>query len=244
MSTAWDETVDQNQAPEPFPVHVASINGSLTRNATPEYGTCMTWNVDTITNMGQPMQILTRRYRRHKARIIIEGLGGTSFSNTGQVATPGAGAIIASVTGLPADEYTISWQIRNQVAGATANNYGLYVNGVLVETADYAAASTALAIQLPMTEQLPAGSTVSVQAIGADGTGTYSAQLVVAGAVDTTQIVLNSRRDALTSPTAPQGLIFSASRELEWDSQQPCWAVVLGIGPIAVKVLDESFEET
>lgn len=56
---------------EPIPVK------EMTESAAPEYGACMTWPIPQTT-AGTPVQILTRRLRRHKAKLIVTALGGAT----------------------------------------------------------------------------------------------------------------------------------------------------------------------
>jgi hypothetical protein len=55
------------------PVRVTEVS----ERAAPEYGATMTWLIPQTT-AGTPVQILTRRLRRHKAKLIITGLGGAT----------------------------------------------------------------------------------------------------------------------------------------------------------------------
>lgn len=79
MTDAYDEPtqVEQIQDIEPIPVHIASTGIGQTRQVQPEFGTCMTWNIDTFAVMGRPRRLLTRRYRRDKAVILIPALTAT-----------------------------------------------------------------------------------------------------------------------------------------------------------------------
>lgn len=43
----------------------------------PNYGSCMTWLIPQA-GVGQPVQILTRRLRRHKAKLILVSLTGAT----------------------------------------------------------------------------------------------------------------------------------------------------------------------
>lgn len=44
----------------------------------PEFSSCMTWNIPQAVIGGQPVQILQRRKRREKAKIILVTLGGAT----------------------------------------------------------------------------------------------------------------------------------------------------------------------
>jgi len=55
------------------PIRVVEVS----QRAAPEYGACMTWPIPQTT-AGTPVQILTRRLRRHKAKLTITALGGAT----------------------------------------------------------------------------------------------------------------------------------------------------------------------
>jgi hypothetical protein len=50
---------------------------NLSRREAPEFGSTMTWSVPQ-SGIGQPVQILTRRIRRYKAKILVAALGGAT----------------------------------------------------------------------------------------------------------------------------------------------------------------------
>lgn len=58
-------------AGEPIPVTVHSSR------VAPDYGACMTWVIP-AAGVGQPVQILTRRLRRHKAKLLLVSLTGAT----------------------------------------------------------------------------------------------------------------------------------------------------------------------
>jgi hypothetical protein len=55
------------------PIRVAEVS----QRAAPEYGATMTWLIPQIS-AGTPVQILTRRLRRHKAKLTVTALGGAT----------------------------------------------------------------------------------------------------------------------------------------------------------------------
>lgn len=99
----------------------------------------------------------------------------------GSLATPGAGAAIASAAAVPiAGYYSVSWQTRNNAAVTNGNNYAIFVNGVEVPGAvglTGTAAQSQPVVQTPIQVYVPQGGIISVNAIAADGLGTYTAAL-------------------------------------------------------------------
>lgn len=76
MSEGYVEDEPQTYEPEVYagqaiPVIVES------ENAAPEYGACMTWTIPQA-GTGQPIQILTRRLRRFKAKLLVTTLTGAT----------------------------------------------------------------------------------------------------------------------------------------------------------------------
>jgi hypothetical protein len=76
MSDGYVEDAPQSYPAEswggqPIPVTVE------TDQAAPEYGACMTWTIPQA-GTGQPIQILTRRLRRFKAKLIVITLSGAT----------------------------------------------------------------------------------------------------------------------------------------------------------------------
>lgn len=95
------------------------------------------------------------------------------------VATPGAGAQIISLGTLPAGVYVVQWIAIVQTANATvANNFALKVGATQVAQS-INAVTVGNYTQLTSTILVPAGgAAVTINAIGADATGTYNAQAI------------------------------------------------------------------
>jgi hypothetical protein len=111
--TAYDEPTqtEQIQDIEAIPVHIASSHIEATRSVSPEFGTCMTWNVDTFTNMGRPRRLLTRRYRREKAVILISLPANTIIVlNSKEEPLEQAAPIGFSIGGATATFYELDWE--------------------------------------------------------------------------------------------------------------------------------------
>lgn len=99
----------------------------------------------------------------------------TASSATGTQTSVTAGQVICSATNVAQGEYTIQWQVQLSGAPAAAdiNNFGLYVNNVLIATAvNRAAAGQYIQASIPV--NVPAGGvTVAIKAIG-NGTATIA----------------------------------------------------------------------
>lgn len=112
---------------------------------------------------------------------ILSGAFSTT-ENAGQVTSPAAGATIVSLAGLPAGDYSITWQVElsGTLAAADANNFQL-LNGASVLLASDNLAVAGVYPQPGVVVTVPAGGTVSIQAIALGTVGAvYRAQLVVA----------------------------------------------------------------
>lgn len=102
-----------------------------------------------------------------------------SVSSTGTVAGPTAGEAITSVVAPVTGSYMVQWVVRNQVAATVADNYELEVNGVgVLQSVNGTASGTTQGQPSVTTGIVQAGQTISVNAIAADGTSTYNAQIV------------------------------------------------------------------
>lgn len=106
----------------------------------------------------------------------------TTTETEGRVVAPAAGATIASVTGLVAGDYLVTWSVELDGAAAAAdlNNFVLTNAAVNVLQSDNPAAAGTYP-QLGVVITVAAGGTVAVKAVGAGTAGVgYSAQLTVA----------------------------------------------------------------
>lgn len=104
-----------------------------------------------------------------------------SGQNSGLVVSPGAGAAIATVSGLRAGTYDVSWEVGLQgaAAAADADNFQLKNGVTVVENSVNAGAAGAYA-QVNARITVPANGTVTVNAIAAGTVGvTYLADLEI-----------------------------------------------------------------
>lgn len=253
----WN-TTGQTQEPEAIPVHIASSNAKPTREAAPEYGDTMTWAVDTFANMGKPLMILPRRYRRKKAKIYVPSVTplAVPINNEGSVTSPAANAAVVTiaVATLIPGTYLVNWSVDldGTVSATDLNNFTLKGPGVgsgLTAEND-AAVGHYPQNQVEITVPTGNATAMSIRSIGAGTVGAiYSAQIDLipvngpsAGAV----LVVNSRQEPLMQQIPVGFQIPVAPYQLEWENQKPCYAVLspAGGGPINVSVLDQAFEET
>lgn len=114
----------------------------------------------------------------------VAGNQWNSIGNSGTATSPGANAIVASVT-VPAGQggyydVAVLWGYGNTAESTTSDNFGLYVNAVLQMKLSSAAAVNSL-LTLPMLRlKLNATDVVSVQAIAAGSAGsTYKGSVAI-----------------------------------------------------------------
>jgi hypothetical protein len=110
---------------------------------------------------------------------------------SGNVVAPGAGTTIASLTGLAAGTYKVSWTVGLQgaAAAADANNFELFdTAGNVIASVNPGAAGEYAQLQVELT--VAAGATIGVKAIGAGTAGiTYSADIVLAVVGETETVI-------------------------------------------------------
>lgn len=109
----------------------------------------------------------------------------------GTVAAPGAGVVVAQLTGLPAGTYNINWEVEllGPVAAADTNNMVLFTGAGNVQIAIVPPAAGAYP-QEPVEVTIPAGGTIGVKAIGAATAGTtYGAQFAISPTLELEAIV-------------------------------------------------------
>jgi hypothetical protein len=262
MSEGYDEYEErrggQIQDLSPIPVHIASESATPGRKVAPEYSSCMTWQVDTIANMntGRAIRLFGRRIRRYKARIYVPTLGalGSPVSAEGSVTSPGASAVVVSIAigSIPAGEYLINWTVSldGTVSATDVNNFRLQQNPggitLLNSTNDGVVGRYPQNQFGPIALNLTNGIRIVSIAAGTAG-AVYSAQLSLVPVVpdQIATLLINSNESALMNG---QGATFAAAPVfVEWFGQQPCYACLVPpnptLGPVAVTVIDEAYEE-
>lgn len=111
---------------------------------------------------------------------VVSGAASTTEA-AAQVTSPGATTTIVQLTGLPAGDYSVSWNVElgGTLAAADANNIQL-LNGVTVVLQGEALAVAGLYPQPGVVITVPAAGSITVQTIGAATVGAvYRSQLVV-----------------------------------------------------------------
>jgi hypothetical protein len=245
MSSELDIPHDTGTLWEAEPVEPLVIKDVGKREA-PQYGACMTWVVpQSGIGNNQPIQILQRRRTRTKGTITIASLGGAPVTVSAIGTSTGltAGQTLASAAVTQSSVYTISWNVQLTATVGVTNNLQLEINGTPIQGATYRLASGTYP-QLTWTGFIAAGSTITINAINTDATGTTSAQFVAtSGTVGAATILFNSKQDPLTGPN-PQGAMFQnvGQRALQWENQQPLYAIALG-GTATINVIDEAYAE-
>lgn len=131
---------------------------------------------------------------------IRDGVADSSSAVENAVVAPGAGATIATITGIAAGTYTVEWNVALQgaAAAADANNFQL-LNGVTVIAGSVNPGAAGEYPQANVVAIIPAGGSVTVKAVGAGTAGvTYSAQiaLIPNGLIETV-VEITSGQDVL-----------------------------------------------
>jgi hypothetical protein len=114
-----------------------------------------------------------------------DATGDVSQESENSVVAPAAGTVITTVTITNTGSYTVSWPVElvGPAAAGDTNNFGLYNGAVLLETSLNLPVAGVYP-QPPVTLTFPAGTVLSVKAIGAGTAGvTYGAQLEAVPAV-------------------------------------------------------------
>jgi hypothetical protein len=267
MSESTDYIEDESQEYlgntwEGQPIPVTEIS----ERAAPEYGSCMTWPVGQA-GLTPPTQILTRRIRRHKAKLFVSslGLGVTDL----QVANPAPATANVLVYTVPAGQtvnldsltfiYTSDATVGNRavtvnitdaagnlvarspafsaIPASTVNTYSGWIGNSLT------GAATGNSYGPLPNIPLQSGWQVRIVTTGTIGAADQISAITLS--VNTTTgstIVFNSKLDPLTNPT-PTGFNISSTGPLpDWESQQPLYAIAIG-GTAVVSVIDESYGE-
>lgn len=251
---------EKEWAAEPVPVV------SMGESAAPEYGACMTWPVQQA-GVGQPVQILQRRVRRHKAKIYQtspSGSGATDFpqanppagTNFTYTVPPGTAQTITAVrvfftTSAAVANRFVSLQVRDASGNilSSINNASAIVASSSLQLTwstsitgfAFGASGNAL-MPMPITTPLQPGWQLVVTISGEDAADQLS-QIVITLANAAASIIINSKLDPLQGAN-PQGFTIPAgfAGNIEWESQQPCYAIAIG-GTANLSVTDEAYAE-
>jgi hypothetical protein len=257
MTVGGPFSVSGSDFQDVIPVDVRVVDDATkTESVAPDFGAANTIQLQ-LAGASQPVQVLTRRVGRSKARILVASLGGIA-SNTpsqefyGTVNTPGAGTTIVTSGTLPAGNYQVVVQslFTGTVTFADANNIGLYVGaieqGVIMQqgSAEFLNTSPTYTVTVPV-----GGAPILVKTIGAgSGTAQYYNSITitpVGGTGGASSAIFHARPEVLTNPNIPATVGFQVTTTpflFDWESQAPLYGVGIG-GLVTVSVIDESFEE-
>jgi len=234
---------------DPIPVSIVKSEEELTSLA-PEFGSTSNFSLPLI-GTAQPVQILQRRPTRTKAVLSLDSFGGSiaSVPAEGEAPLPvTAGQIIATTAALPAGTYIVQGNNMLSGAGTVAdiNNISLNIGSTPFITLGNGDANEVLFPFGPITVVVPAGgATISTRTIGVGGgTANYWSSFTatpVGTSGGASAVMIAYRPDYLANPNNPQGFIIaSVPRLFQWESQQPCYAVAIGAGPVTINVIDQA----
>lgn len=126
---------------------------------------------------------------------------------TGSATSPAAGGAITSLASVPADEYTLNWQVElsGTLAAADANNFEVLVNGVQ-QAVSLNPAIAGVYQQDPIQITVPpGGATISINAIALATVGAvYSATFSVVGGAPMEATIFDSGQ-VIGQSACPQG---------------------------------------
>lgn len=120
-----------------------------------------------------------------------DATGAIQNQTSGTVAAPGAGTVIAQLTGLPAGTYMVNWavELTGALAAADANNLVLFTGAGNVQVA-IAPPAAGEYPQEPVEVTIPANGTIGVKAIGTATAGTvYTAQFAISPTLELETVV-------------------------------------------------------
>jgi hypothetical protein len=199
---------------DPLPVSIVKSPEELTSLGV-EFGGASYFPVPLIGSAA-PVQLLQRRPTRYKGVISLDSLTVTT--------TPVVAIILGATT----------------VAAYNPNPVGVLatITGGTVTVISVNGTVTGLTSG---TIYVPAGGTIAITYTVAPAlTTAYPPGVTVAASV-ATSVVLAHRPDYLANPANPQGFYISAAPKiLQWENQQPCYAVAIGAGPVIVSVIDQA----
>lgn len=232
----------------------------------PDYGSTGTFVLQ-LAGQAQPVQVLQRRERRNKARVLVMSLG-QPFSTSLQ-SSPAAGAnfIYTNTSGVPQNLVSLAAQF---VADATVGNRFLTLtfkdtagNTVFVvqnQSAVVASGSIHInAVQGATQTNSPSGQTnlplpqnflllpgYTVTLSGIVGPADQFGQINLGISQQSVTAMFHNRPDILSLPTPPPNTgvqINVAPFAFDWESQQPLYGVGIG-GTVQVSIIDESYADT
>jgi hypothetical protein len=261
----FTESANDDYNVQPVDVRITEDFTSTERVA-PDFGSSNTFTLQ-LAGAAQPVQLLQRRIKRSKARIIITGLSNTFTEITPGNPTAGNGFTYTNNTGVPQTLESIRFTLTTDAVVAnrfvfvqikdTAGNFvwsnfdsaaivasttlSVYLAQGIANTAGGASGSTLGG--LPSTLQLQPGWSVAIFVSAMDAGDQISSIVLTLTGANTTAIFHNNA-NVLANPIPPVGVgvqINAAPFQFDWESQQPLYGVGIG-GTVQVSVIDETYE--
>lgn len=253
----------------PIPVHITSGSikgGEFTERLAPDYGSTGTFQLQ-LAGMAQPVQILQRRYRRSKARVLVMSLGAGSAEISGSNPAPGTGFTYTNTSGLTqflqslsvfftADATVLNRFLSIRFRDAAGNTLAIVANGAAtvasstitingyIGASQQNSASGTFTAPLPQNLAIPPGGQIVVTAASLGPADQFSG-IILNFSQTGVNAVFHNRPDILSLPTIPAmtGIqVSTAPYSFDWESQQPLYGVGIG-GLVTVSVIDETYAD-
>lgn len=264
INTNWDQDPydDETVLGRATAVPVKLI-GKPTVTLKPEFGSLQSLVIP-VWGVSTPVQLLQRQRGRFKARLLLQSQPALSALPSGAIAytvpkygsvtSPGAGVAIAATAVIPAGAYYVTAvvSLAGTVAQGTDNANFVIVQGVGTDASfqlnnQITAGPQTFGPYLFNMQPSATGvytNNIAVQTINAGTAGSiYSVILTVtpAGDLATSPVYLNSKPDPLSN-NPPQGFIMPPGQFMDWESQQPVYAICVGNNAQVVSVQDLTYE--
>jgi hypothetical protein len=271
MTTYDDEYVED--APQvydgpPIPVHITSgSHTDYTERLAPDFGSAGTFVLQ-LAGAAQPVQVLQRRYRRNKARVLVMSMSGTVTELTPGNPAPGSTFTYTNTSGQAQTLNSVTWRL---VTDATVANRFMSIqikdaSGNVIATALQTGTGTPASTTITWFASANTGAATFAGASGNQASGLpsvilqpgYSVTLAVSNMDAGDQIsniiftftqnntaIFHNRPDVLSLPTPPPNVgiqVSSAPYSFDWESQQPLYGVGIG-GLVTVSVIDETYAD-
>lgn len=272
MTTYDDEYVED--APQvydgpPIPVHITSgSHTDYTERLAPDFGSAGTFVLQ-LAGSAQPVQVLQRRYRRNKARVLVMAMTGGFTELTPGNPAAGAGFTYTNNTGVAQSLQSVSYNLLTDatVANRFARIEILDSTGKIVGFSGQLGSGTPASSTLTFFAAQGAGSptftgVAGFQSVGlpailvqpgwqvqlsvsAMDAGDQISNIVMTFTQTATSAIFHNRPDILSLPTPPPNVgiqVFTAPYSFDWESQQPLYGVGIG-GLVTVSIIDETYAD-
>ena len=261
MTVGEPFSVSANQDLGVIPVDVRVVDDvTQTERKAPDFGSPNTFTLYVAGSTVQPVQVLTRRERRNKARLLVTSFNGLTSGTTqgveGVTSTgPSPGTTVTQIGPLAPGTYTVNVteMLSGTVTFADAFNTKLFLGGTAIATLVNQGSAEFANTTPPITVVIPAGATggnatLFVITTGAgSGTAAYYAQMMVTpqlGSGSATAAVFHPRGELLMVPNIAADVGYQVTTTpfaFDWESEQPLFGVGIG-GQVTVTAIDESYQ--